>query len=104
MDWLLRFLAGFSTLPISLSCGRALVGLDFTGSRADGGRSMGSEHWVEVGFDEVVRDSDSELAVLFDIGGEKVWIPRSQLRDGVYDEGDLTFEIPEWLALEKGLI
>lgn len=64
--------------------------------------------WVEITFDRVLNDSSHLDAVLFDIGGDKEWIPRSWLRDGEYDlctrtEGG-TFEIPENLAIQKSLI
>lgn len=59
-------------------------------------------YWVEVGYDEIVHQTD--MAILFLIGGDEVWIPISQLKYEEVDERELTFEIPEWLALEKGLI
>lgn len=42
-------------------------------------------------------------------GKRSVWIPRSQLEDDIDDdeveEGqEMTITIPEWLALDKGLI
>lgn len=50
------------------------------------------------------------LALYFELEGEKVWIPRSQILDGSNfgddseegDEGELI--IPEWLAIEKELV
>ncbi len=62
--------------------------------------------WVTV---TIVDDDDSRLAILVDHGSDSdVWIPRSQIKDQTedpYQEGDtLEIEIPEWLALEKGMI
>jgi hypothetical protein len=48
------------------------------------------------------RETDD--AVLFKIEdgllGETVWIPKSQ----ILDQNDDLFEIPEWLAIERGLV
>jgi hypothetical protein len=48
-------------------------------------------------------------ALLVDIDGEKIWIPKSQIHDNseVYDadehsEGELV--ITEWIAKQKGLL
>ena len=53
----------------------------------------------------VVRESDA--ALLCNIEGEEIWIPKSQITDDseVYKadtEGDLV--ITEWLAEQKGLV
>lgn len=45
-------------------------------------------------------------ALLVEVEGEEVWIPRSQIHDDseVWDEGhEGTLVIPLWLAAEKGL-
>jgi hypothetical protein len=55
----------------------------------------------------MIRDDENFDAVLFEIAGEDVWIPRSQMTGGQYREGeyrDGSFEVPEWLAIEKGLV
>jgi len=62
--------------------------------------------WVTV---TIVDDTENRLAILVDHGAESdVWIPRSQIKDQTehpFQEGDtLEIEIPEWLALEKGMI
>lgn len=44
----------------------------------------------------------TEKAYLLEIGGEKVWIPKSQVVRIDWDNGELV--IPRWLAEEKGLI
>jgi len=43
----------------------------------------------------------SELAWRFYDGSEYVWLPRSQV-EWHEDEGEM--EMPEWLAVEKGLV
>ena len=103
MAWLDLLLAGFTMVPVVAPFGGYFV--DCATSQV--GAAM-RDSWVEVGFDRVLNDSDHLGAVLFDVGGEKVWIPRSCLRDGEYDlcskSGTGTFEIPENLAIEKDLI
>lgn len=47
----------------------------------------------------------TEKAILFNDGDVEVWIPKSQVQDEDREEsGLLKIEIPEWLALDKGLI
>lgn len=64
--------------------------------------------WCEIEFKRVALDSPHLNAVLFEIDGEMVWIPRSCLRDEEYDvstKGDSgSFEIPEDFAIKKGLV
>lgn len=55
---------------------------------------------VEVTYDE--HEHETPDAHLFIIDDEKVWIPKSQMED--WDPNHKTFEIPEWLAEEKGLV
>lgn len=55
---------------------------------------------ITVEYDEIITETGK--AVLFDIEGEEIWIPASQLED--YDEDNQTFDIPDWLAEEKGLV
>ena len=44
---------------------------------------------------------ETDAAFLLDYGGEKpVWVPKSL----VEDNGDGTFAMPEWLAIEKEMI
>ena len=63
---------------------------------------------VEVDAD-IVRQT--ELAICIYDGSKTVWLPKSQLIDpapdeiGEYRDGDsLIITIPEWLAIEKGLV
>jgi hypothetical protein len=59
--------------------------------------------WVDVD----VLDT-RELAVCVDAGrGEPAWIPRSQIvdeSDDIVKGASLSIEIPEWLAVSKGLV
>jgi len=49
---------------------------------------------------EAVLVHETEKAYLVDSGsGDKIWLPKSLVE---YDDG--TFTMPEWLAMEKGLI
>lgn len=50
--------------------------------------------------------TETDLACLFIIEGEKVWIPKSLLRDDDFDEDDEWFDIfvQEWFADQEGLI
>lgn len=55
----------------------------------------------------VIRESDSGLALLIEIEGKEVWVPKSVIHDDseVYDEdheGELVLK--EWWAEEKGLV
>ena len=55
------------------------------------------------------KSADTGLASLFKVEddpfAEKVWIPRSQIKDSsLDDDGSGWIEIPEWLAVEKGLL
>lgn len=59
------------------------------------------EELAIVYFDEIVRETHD--AYLLDVGddAERVWIPKSQVRELDVEGCNLT--IPEWLAIEKGL-
>jgi hypothetical protein len=55
--------------------------------------------------EEVSRETDK--AILVEIKGEEVWIPKSQIHDDseVYASGHTgKLVITEWLAREKGLV
>ena len=61
-------------------------------------RNKGSNDEVEINA-TIIRDTDS--AFLLDFSGERVeWFPKSQ----VTDNGNGTFTMPEWLAIEKGAV
>lgn len=55
---------------------------------------------------ELIRET--EAAYLINDGHEDIWLPKSQMEDEELDVKDgvvyLHFCIPEWLALEKGMI
>ena len=61
------------------------------------------EEWVELLLE---IKAETGKALLVSDGGQNVWLPKSQIeyteQGGKGDE--IVFEIPEWLALEKGLI
>lgn len=51
---------------------------------------------------EVDLKVETKAAYGINIGEEQlVWVPKSQCE---YDEDDETLQIPEWLAIEKGLV
>jgi len=57
-------------------------------------------------FCNVVEERD--ISICIDDGTKDVWLPKSQVIEydpDVFDEGDdITITIPEWLAIEKGLV
>jgi len=58
-------------------------------------------------FDDVEVVAETPKALLCDIDGEKVWIPKSQMGDEseVWMEGDSgLLVISDWIAGEKGLL
>jgi len=68
-----------------------------TAGRADPGSRSGAG-LIDIA---VILHHETELAYLVDAGGPKpVWLPKSQVE--MNDDGTAT--LPEWLALEKGLI
>lgn len=60
-----------------------------------------SNHKVEF---FVVTLRQSANAVLLDIEGEEVWVPKSIMEEwpDVDDEGEI--ELPEWFAIQEGLV
>ncbi len=57
----------------------------------------------------VTLEAETDKAWMVDAGiDESTWIPKSQIMDyseNEYKSGDtLEIEVPEWLALKKGLI
>ena len=50
-------------------------------------------------------EAKTEKALLFnDGGGKEVWLPLSQIEDQEEENGILTIIIPEWLAIDEGLV
>jgi hypothetical protein len=69
------------------------------------GRAVEMAKTVEIA---VVVEHETDAALLVDHGGgPAVWVPKSQLGDetDVEGKGDAgVVELPEWLAIEKGMI
>lgn len=66
---------------------------------------MSAEGWVPLENVDILKETDSAFLLLLD-GGEKVWIPLSQVCDpDDYAEGDegVTLSITEWIADQKGI-
>lgn len=62
------------------------------------------QEFVEV---ECTVTHETEAAVKCVTSRTTVWVPKSQLRDQVKQipsGGPITIEVPEWLAIEKGLV
>lgn len=55
---------------------------------------------VTIDFRSVIRDRDSDAAILFDIEGEEIWIPRSLIDE--QDSGSV--DVPKWFARKEGLL
>lgn len=55
---------------------------------------------VDVYFDEVITQTDLAWRILTD-DDEQVWLPKSECE---LDEDDCLAQVPEWLAIEKGLV
>lgn len=62
---------------------------------------MNGREPVEVFYDEEIEVKAKTLARLFRFGTMEIWIPKSQIL--LEDERRKLIEIPEWLAIEKGL-
>ena len=60
-----------------------------------------SNHKVEF---VVITLRQSANAVLLDIEGEEIWVPKSLMEEwpDVDDEGEI--ELPEWFAIQEGLV
>jgi len=61
---------------------------------------MSKQERVEIPFDAIIHQTDK--AVLFDVGDEEVWLPKSQIES--IDETGKNVTIPVWLATEKELV
>lgn len=55
---------------------------------------------------EILIDDPSKKAIRFYDGVTRVWLPRSQIEVEPHEDGGRlsVVTMPEWLALEKGLI
>ena len=54
---------------------------------------------IEIPFDRILQESD--LAWLLDLGDDEVWFPKSQCE---LDEDNKFIEVPEYIAVDKGLV
>ncbi len=59
---------------------------------------MGDSKTLTYNYDSL--EHETELAWLLVIGDEKIWLPKSICN---IDEEDKLIDVPEWLAIEKGL-
>lgn len=63
---------------------------------------MGKTEIIEI-FGEIRRETNK--AILFFDGTKEEWIPKSQIEYETPNKNkETTIEIPEWLAMDKGLI
>lgn len=66
---------------------------------------LNNDKWVS--FEDVEVKKETDKAILCDIEGEEIWIPKSQISDDseVYEEDTSgTLIISRWLAKEKDLV
>jgi len=60
-----------------------------------------SDKVVELIYDDILIDRPHLQAIQYKFGDEKVWIPRSQIKNE--DLVKQTLVLPEWLIISKGL-
>lgn len=60
---------------------------------------MANDELIEIEYDILPHETDK--AWLFVINGEEVWLPFSKCEIDTKAE---TVSVPEWLAMEKGLV
>ena len=58
-----------------------------------------SDEKINIEYDEIVRETDAAICVKID--GKDHWLPKSQIE---HDEAGKTVSVPEWLALNQGLV
>ena len=61
----------------------------------------GHSNLCDVEYDRIKIDDKKYKSILFTIGGKDVWLPRSLIE---VDEDAETVTLPEWKALDEGLI
>lgn len=59
-----------------------------------------AETWEAAGL--IVRETDK--AILFDDGRHQAWLPRSRIEINETKHGCVVVVMPEWLAINKGLL
>jgi hypothetical protein len=47
---------------------------------------------------------ETDLAVLIDFGDQELWLPKSQLDEYPDEDDEGTVILPEWLAINEGLV
>ncbi len=59
---------------------------------------------VEIEIDYVKHDTDNAMLIV--VEDKEYWIPKSKIEDQSQDDNDVItgIFIPEWLAIEKGLV
>jgi hypothetical protein len=62
---------------------------------------MTTQTLADISYDNILIDDPKHKAILFEIGGEKFWLPRSLIE---VDEDSCCVTMPEWLAIEKDLV
>ena len=60
---------------------------------------MVKKELIEIEFDQIIRQTD--MAVLACIDDKEYWLPKSQID---FREWSNIIGIPEWLAIQKGLV
>ncbi|MFH1083387.1 MAG: hypothetical protein V1751_08355 [Pseudomonadota bacterium] len=55
----------------------------------------------EIIYDKILMDRPHLKAIRFDFAGNKIWIPRSQIKN--HDLMKQTVDIPQWLIEADGL-
>lgn len=63
---------------------------------------MDNDETVEISYDEIRHDTGK--ATLFVAGEEKFWIPNSLIEGITNEDGPGEVTIPEWFAIQEGLI
>jgi hypothetical protein len=58
-----------------------------------------SHQSTEIEYDDIEHETDR--AIMFNIDNRLVWLPKSEI---TFDRDEMTIELPEWLATEKGLV
>ena len=60
---------------------------------------MDEDEHAEIEHDELIRDHEDDMAKLFSIEGDEVWIPRSV----IIDDDDEQVIVKKWWAVKNGL-
>jgi hypothetical protein len=52
----------------------------------------------------VILITETDKAILVDDGDNRVWLPKSKVEIEPRSDGSHTVTLPEWLAIDKGLV